>query len=111
MAIGRTPRNLGDSRLDVGNAEGTLRRGQESDDGSATDGTLPQDGAPADGSANDASSAGAGDAGYAAPPDAPVERVGMAEVPLPYAKGLETAAMPNEDRIVAAVLTTLGLRG
>ena len=43
--------------------------------------------------------------------DAPVERVGMAEVPLPYAKGLETAAMPNEDRIVAAVLTTLGLRG
>ena len=43
--------------------------------------------------------------------DAPVERVGMAEVPLPYAKGLETAAMPNEDRIAAAVLTTLGLRG
>ena len=35
--------------------------------------------------------------------DAPVERVGMAEVPLPYAKNLETAAMPNEDRIAAAV--------
>ncbi|MGD0197823.1 MAG: alpha-ketoacid dehydrogenase subunit beta [Solirubrobacteraceae bacterium] len=42
--------------------------------------------------------------------DAPVERVGMAEVPLPYAKDLETAAMPNEGRIEAAVLTTLGLR-
>ncbi len=40
--------------------------------------------------------------------DAPVERVGMAEVPLPYAKGLEHAAMPNEDRIAAAALTTLG---
>lgn len=39
--------------------------------------------------------------------DAPVERVGMAEVPLPYAKGLEQAAMPNEDRIAAAVLATL----
>jgi len=43
--------------------------------------------------------------------DAPVERVGMAEVPLPYAKQLETAAMPGEDRIEAAALTTLGLRG
>jgi pyruvate dehydrogenase E1 component beta subunit len=42
--------------------------------------------------------------------DAPVERVGMAEVPLPYAKGLETAAMPNEDRITEAALATLGLR-
>jgi len=40
--------------------------------------------------------------------DAPVERVGMAEVPLPYAKGLEHAAMPNEDRIAAAALATLG---
>jgi pyruvate dehydrogenase E1 component beta subunit len=41
--------------------------------------------------------------------DAPVERVGMAEVPLPYAKNLETAALPNEDRIAAAALATLGL--
>jgi len=41
--------------------------------------------------------------------DAPVERVGMAEVPLPYAKQLETAAMPGEDRIEAAVLATLGV--
>jgi pyruvate dehydrogenase E1 component beta subunit len=39
--------------------------------------------------------------------DAPVERVGMAEVPLPYAKNLESAALPNEDRIAAAVLETL----
>ncbi len=41
--------------------------------------------------------------------DAPVQRVGMAEVPLPYAKNLELAAMPGEDRIEAAVLHTLGL--
>jgi pyruvate dehydrogenase E1 component beta subunit len=41
--------------------------------------------------------------------DAPVERVGMAEVPLPYAKNLELAALPNEDRIAAAVLQTLEL--
>jgi pyruvate dehydrogenase E1 component beta subunit len=41
--------------------------------------------------------------------DAPVERVGMAEVPLPYAKNLETAALPTDDRIAHAVLVTLGL--
>ena len=41
--------------------------------------------------------------------DAPVERVGMAEVPLPYAKNLETAALPNEGRIEQAVLGVLGL--
>ena len=41
--------------------------------------------------------------------DAPVERVGMAEVPLPYAKNLETAALPSEDRIARAVLSTLDL--
>ncbi|MDX6624909.1 MAG: pyruvate dehydrogenase component beta subunit [Solirubrobacterales bacterium] len=34
--------------------------------------------------------------------DAPVERVGMAEVPLPYAKNLENAALPNVERVVAA---------
>jgi pyruvate dehydrogenase E1 component beta subunit len=39
--------------------------------------------------------------------DAPVERVGMAEVPLPYAKNLETAALPGEERIERAVLSTL----
>lgn len=41
--------------------------------------------------------------------DAPVERVGMAEVPLPYAKPLERAAMPSEQRIEAAVLHTVGI--
>jgi pyruvate dehydrogenase E1 component beta subunit len=41
--------------------------------------------------------------------DAPVERVGMAEVPLPYAKNLELAAMPGHERIEAAVLHTLGI--
>ena len=40
--------------------------------------------------------------------DAPVERLGMAEVPLPYAKNLERAAMPNEDRIASAALSVLG---
>jgi pyruvate dehydrogenase E1 component beta subunit len=41
--------------------------------------------------------------------DAPVERVGMAEVPLPYAKELELAAMPTEGRIEAAILRQLEL--
>ncbi|HTU16334.1 MAG TPA: alpha-ketoacid dehydrogenase subunit beta [Solirubrobacterales bacterium] len=39
--------------------------------------------------------------------DAPVERVGMAEVPLPYSKPLELAAMPGEARLVDAALATL----
>ena len=39
--------------------------------------------------------------------DAPIERVGMAEVPLPYAKNLELEAMPNENRIMRAALATL----
>jgi pyruvate dehydrogenase E1 component beta subunit len=41
--------------------------------------------------------------------DAPVERVGMAEVPLPYAKELELVAMPTEDRIERAALSVLDL--
>jgi pyruvate dehydrogenase E1 component beta subunit len=41
--------------------------------------------------------------------DAPVERVGMAEVPLPYAKNLELAAMPNEARLTGAILATLDM--
>lgn len=41
--------------------------------------------------------------------DAPVERVGMAEVPLPYAKELELAAMPTEARIEAAIRSQLEL--
>jgi len=43
--------------------------------------------------------------------DAPVERVGSAEFPLPYAKNLETAALPNEERICEAVLASLGISG
>jgi pyruvate dehydrogenase E1 component beta subunit len=35
--------------------------------------------------------------------DAPVGRVCTAEVPIPYAKHLETAALPSVERIVAAV--------
>jgi pyruvate/2-oxoglutarate/acetoin dehydrogenase E1 component len=31
----------------------------------------------------------------------------MVEVPLPYAKNLETVALPNEDRIARLVLATL----
>src|SRR3954449_513628 len=41
--------------------------------------------------------------------DAPVERVGAAEVPLPYAKNLERLALPSEARLAAAALATLGL--
>jgi pyruvate dehydrogenase E1 component beta subunit len=41
--------------------------------------------------------------------DAPVERVGASEVPLPYAKNLEQAALPGEDKIAAAARHVLGL--
>ena len=41
--------------------------------------------------------------------DAPVHRVGAAEVPLPYAKNLEQAALPGEEKIIAAARTVLGL--
>ncbi len=40
--------------------------------------------------------------------DAPVERVGATEVPLPYAKNLESAALPDDEKIVAAALHVLG---
>lgn len=40
--------------------------------------------------------------------DAPVERVGATEVPLPYAKNLEQAALPGEEKILAAALRVLG---
>jgi pyruvate dehydrogenase E1 component beta subunit len=43
--------------------------------------------------------------------DAPVERVGMAEVPMPYAKNLERAALPNEDKVASAARSMLGLEG
>ncbi|BBA96423.1 putative branched-chain alpha-keto acid dehydrogenase E1beta subunit [Actinacidiphila reveromycinica] len=39
--------------------------------------------------------------------DAPVRRVAMAEVPLPYAKTLETAALPSADDAAAAIRETL----
>ncbi len=40
--------------------------------------------------------------------DAPVQRVCTAEVPLPYAKHLEDAALPQVDTIVAAVRQAMG---
>jgi pyruvate dehydrogenase E1 component beta subunit len=39
--------------------------------------------------------------------DAPVRRVAMAEVPLPYAKSLETAALPSAQDAVTAIRETL----
>jgi pyruvate dehydrogenase E1 component beta subunit len=41
--------------------------------------------------------------------DAPPERVGASEVPLPYAKNLEQAALPGTDKLVGAARRTLGL--
>lgn len=43
--------------------------------------------------------------------DAPVRRVAMAEVPMPYAKPLETAALPSVDSITTAVKETLDAVG
>ena len=42
--------------------------------------------------------------------DAPIARVCSAEVPIPYAKHLEAAALPQQDTIVAAVRTMFGDR-
>ncbi|MEU5725884.1 alpha-ketoacid dehydrogenase subunit beta [Micromonospora sp. NPDC047738] len=39
--------------------------------------------------------------------DAPVRRVAMAEVPLPYSKPLETAALPSADDVTTAIRQTL----
>jgi pyruvate dehydrogenase E1 component beta subunit len=39
--------------------------------------------------------------------DAPVRRVAQAEVPLPYAKPLEQAALPNADHLKGAIYDTL----
>jgi hypothetical protein len=33
--------------------------------------------------------------------------LGMADIPLPYAKNFETAVLPNADRIEAAILSTI----
>jgi pyruvate dehydrogenase E1 component beta subunit len=43
--------------------------------------------------------------------DAPVRRVAMAEVPMPYSKPLETAALPSRDDVVAAIRQTLAAVG
>lgn len=43
--------------------------------------------------------------------DAPVRRVAMAEVPLPYAKSLELAALPSANDVVTAVHQTLDAVG
>ncbi len=43
--------------------------------------------------------------------DAPVERVCTAEIPLPYAKHMEDAALPSVQRIVAAGLKVMGRNG
>ncbi len=43
--------------------------------------------------------------------DAPVRRVAMAEVPLPYAKPLELAALPSANDVVTAVHQTLDAVG
>jgi len=43
--------------------------------------------------------------------DAPVERVCSAEVPMPYARHLEQAALPSRDGVVAAALRTVGGHG
>jgi pyruvate dehydrogenase E1 component beta subunit len=40
--------------------------------------------------------------------DGPVARVCSAEVPIPYAKHLEDAALPQPDKIVQAVLALFG---
>ena len=40
--------------------------------------------------------------------DAPVARVCSAEVPIPYARHLEEAALPQADRVVAAARRTVG---
>jgi pyruvate dehydrogenase E1 component beta subunit len=40
--------------------------------------------------------------------DAPVERVCSAEVPMPYAKHLEEAALPQPESIVSAALQVMG---
>jgi pyruvate dehydrogenase E1 component subunit beta len=43
--------------------------------------------------------------------DAPVRRVAMAEVPLPYSKPLELAALPSGESLVTAVRDTLAATG
>lgn len=42
--------------------------------------------------------------------DAPITRVCSAEVPIPYAKHLEQAALPQVDKIIAAAESVIGAR-
>jgi pyruvate dehydrogenase E1 component beta subunit len=39
--------------------------------------------------------------------DAPIERIGGADVPMPYAKNLERAAIPTDQDVIAAVKRAL----
>jgi pyruvate dehydrogenase E1 component beta subunit len=43
--------------------------------------------------------------------DAPIKRVAQAEVPLPYAKGMEQAALPKAQNVVDAIKSTLEASG
>jgi len=43
--------------------------------------------------------------------DAPVARVCTEEVPIPYARHLEEAALPSTEKIVAAARATVGRNG
>jgi pyruvate dehydrogenase E1 component beta subunit len=43
--------------------------------------------------------------------EAPIQRVCSAEVPIPYAKHLEDAALPSIDGIVAAAREVVGSHG
>jgi pyruvate dehydrogenase E1 component beta subunit len=43
--------------------------------------------------------------------DAPIKRVAQAEIPLPYAKVMEQAALPKSQNIVAAIKATLDASG
>ena len=43
--------------------------------------------------------------------DAPVGRVAAVEVPIPYPRHLEQAALPSTDRVVSAALTAVGSHG
>jgi len=43
--------------------------------------------------------------------DAPIKRVAQAEVPLPYAKVMEQAALPKAQNLVDAIRSTLDASG
>jgi pyruvate dehydrogenase E1 component beta subunit len=43
--------------------------------------------------------------------DAPIKRVAQAEIPLPYAKGMEQAALPKAHNLIEAITSTLAASG